>query len=232
MAMGKIELVAKKTNKLSRFRTGKRRRRYNKYNKATTLYVRNPSATSDRAIVKLRYTHLVSLTTTTATGIQVMRGNGAFDPNFTGAGNQPLGWDQWIAFYDRYYCIGSSMRFCGGVTTGNSAIVSIRPSTVSSSPATINLALEKQRVKWKIADSGGSSVNVSAYHNTLQVLGKPKNEYQDGTLSALTTSLPNSEWYWHFECQAPDATTSTTVQGVIVMTYYLLFFDRKNLSQS
>jgi hypothetical protein len=36
--------------------------------------------------------------------------NGLYDPNISGTGHQPLGFDQWMQFYDHYYVRASHIR--------------------------------------------------------------------------------------------------------------------------
>lgn len=60
-------------------------------------------------MVRLRYAETVSMdpiSTSTATYYN-FRANSCFDPNETGTGHQPRGWDQWTQFYNHYVVVGS-----------------------------------------------------------------------------------------------------------------------------
>ncbi len=50
--------------------------------------------------VSMRYTELVRITSTAgAVGKYLFSANGLYDPNITGAGHQPYGFDQWFTLY-------------------------------------------------------------------------------------------------------------------------------------
>ncbi len=50
--------------------------------------------------VKLRYSEIFRITSTAgAVGKFLFAANGMYDPNLTGAGHQPYGYDQWFTFY-------------------------------------------------------------------------------------------------------------------------------------
>lgn len=59
----------------------------------------------------LRYTdHVTSMQSTLgALASYVFRANGCYDPNYTGAGHQPMGWDQWTNLYNHYVVLGAKM---------------------------------------------------------------------------------------------------------------------------
>lgn len=51
-------------------------------------------------MVKMRYTEIFRVTSTAgAIGKFLLSANNLYDPNITGAGHQPYGWDQWMALY-------------------------------------------------------------------------------------------------------------------------------------
>lgn len=62
-------------------------------------------------VVRLRYT--TPLLINPAVGLAVFhffRANGPFDPDLTGVGHQPRGYDQWAQFYQRATVLGSRIR--------------------------------------------------------------------------------------------------------------------------
>jgi len=75
----------------------------------------------------LRYTdHVTSITSTLgALGSYVFRANGIYDPNYTGTGHQPMGFDQWAALYNHYVVLGAKMT------------VKVLPSASSTAPCII-----------------------------------------------------------------------------------------------
>lgn len=64
----------------------------------------------DRIVTRLRYDQVGNMTTTGGSIVkQVWRANSVFDPDFTGAGHQPLYFDQFAAIYNQYAVIKSKI---------------------------------------------------------------------------------------------------------------------------
>lgn len=54
-------------------------------------------------------------------GVYVFSANGLYDPNVTGSGHQPMGFDQMSTFYNHYEVIGAKIKFtphCAGEGAG------------------------------------------------------------------------------------------------------------------
>ena len=69
----------------------------------------------------LKYTEVVNLALVAGLSTFVFSCNGMFDPNSTGAGHQPLYYDQLTAVYDHYTVLKSRIK----VTYGNATILSL-----------------------------------------------------------------------------------------------------------
>lgn len=72
-------------------------------------------------MVKLRYCQEITLNpTSVAPAVNNFRANDMYDPDFTGGGHQPSGFDQLMAWYDHFTVVGSkiSMKFIP-TTAGN-----------------------------------------------------------------------------------------------------------------
>lgn len=57
-----------------------------------------------------------------AASVYLFRANSCYDPNYTGTGHQPLGFDQWMAFYNHYTVIASDIEARFGVNTETVAV--------------------------------------------------------------------------------------------------------------
>ncbi len=76
---------------------------------------------------RLRYADTISLTSTFgAIGQHHFVANACHDPDVTGTGHQPMGWDNWKALYNHYVVVGSKITvkiMAGdGVSTPDAAI--------------------------------------------------------------------------------------------------------------
>ncbi len=70
-------------------------------------------------LVKLKYTAFITIDSGTTIASHAFRANDMFDPDFTGAGHQPLYFDQYMAAYDHFCVLGSRIKvtFMNVVTT-------------------------------------------------------------------------------------------------------------------
>jgi len=67
---------------------------------------------SNKQIVKLRYASNTRLTGGVSNLRELQfRLNGLFDPDFSLGGHQPMGFDEWSAFYGRYRVNQPSVRY-------------------------------------------------------------------------------------------------------------------------
>jgi hypothetical protein len=59
---------------------------------------------------KLKYTSYINLSGTVAAGVNVYSANGLYDPDVSGSGHQPRGFDQLIPLYDHYVVTSSAIH--------------------------------------------------------------------------------------------------------------------------
>lgn len=87
---------------------------------------------ASRQLVKFKYRINTSLdVSATAGGSHVMSANGLYDPDVSGLGHQPIGFDQWMTFYDHYTVLGCKATATFLPTSG----------TASTAPQWVGLAL-------------------------------------------------------------------------------------------
>ncbi len=79
--------------------------------------------TSLTLVRRLPYFQTISLNANIAPQNHIFSANGCFDPDITGAGHQPLGFDQYMALYDHYKVLSSiiTVDFFPHTSTGPEA---------------------------------------------------------------------------------------------------------------
>lgn len=98
----------KRTSKRS-YRTRKRSRRRPRRNYRLTS-MRAPSGLPIKNIVKQRYCQHITLTGSGLTPVyHVFRASSVYDPDLTGSGGQPMGFDEMAGLYNRYRVLGAKM---------------------------------------------------------------------------------------------------------------------------
>lgn len=228
----------RKATAYRRYRRGYRRR--GGYKRTRMMRVPAANVFPDRLRVKLVYTQQEILTQATfATPLEwrAIRGNGPFDPDFFIGGTQPLGWDQWTPFYNQYVVKASKITVTCTSTSSGVGVFMILP-TVRSTPVSTSGGLYAQQqpyCKYRFVgsiDSGKGNVTLSHYMTTGKIFGKPmKSIAIDQDYAGFVTGLPVDEWFWHIYTYSQSAGSFNPTFNIRV-TYYVEFFDRKNLPQS
>ena len=208
-----------------------------RFNKPSTLRLRSPDLIPDRMFVKLRYTDIIVRTVPSAVDNYVFRGNSCFDPDFTGTGHQPFGFDQWAAansFYNRYRVHASKMviRFINEGLVGMAA--AIYPSIVNTLPSTWSNASEVPRSRTIIiGQNTGADARLlkTVFMSTKKMFGM-RSINQDDLFQAVYSSSPNRQWYWVLTTSSTDLSTFLTYSISFTMHFYVEFFDRQQIGQS
>lgn len=94
----------RKRNSKSRWSVRKKKKAYiRRMPKAGTL--------GNRLVKKFRYVDRINLdATSVAADVHTFCANGLYDPDITGTGHQPIGFDQLMSFYNHYTVIGAKIR--------------------------------------------------------------------------------------------------------------------------
>jgi len=250
MAWRKRRKAARKWGKRKGRKGGARRffrKRLGKRGRSSTIVNRRPSIVPDRYITKLTYVERIKVAADgglTAAWIY-MRGNSCFDPNFAVGGHQPLGFDQLCgpagsALYYSYRVIGSKIAVetysnTNTVTQGEHvALLSTTDSTYG--PASLEVAEEQPYVKSKrrlrVAVTG-YPIKLRGYMSTTKVFGeKYSTIMSDENYAANYNANPTFEWFWAIGVRNMDITTVLDWYHNIKMTYYVIFYNRNELTQS
>lgn len=219
---------------------GKRRavkRRGKRKAKASTLRLRTTTVIPDRMFVKLKYADVISRVPGATIDNYVFRGNSLFDPDFTGTGHQPFGYDQWASanqFYQRYRVHAAKAIYKINNDTATGLICSVYPSLQSTSISIMSNALETPRARFKTCgENAGQSITTlsTGLNYTKAVAGMPSIS-QDDLFTSLYTTSPSRQWYYVFTASSTDGVTNAVYQFSVQLTYFVEFFDRTQIGQS
>ena len=232
MPAGKIYLAApRRTSAPPRRRRIRRKRKYNK-NKISTVLLRGPSLVPDRILVKIKYFESLEFT---GTGINYhsFRGNSFYDPDESATGHQPLGFDQYAAFYNKYRVYGTKMKL-RIVNNDSTQVDAALLASVGAFPTPTNFTEVCEQPYSVVKQLGTVNANAKAvlkmYMSSSKIFGDKVKEDLD--YAALVTASPAKVWRYqmYFTNYAPlDA---INVSALIEMEMYGEFFDRKELAQS
>ncbi len=168
---------------------------------------------------------------TSPTGVQRFRGNSCFDPDHTGVGGQPMGFDELTNFYG-YYRVRKSTVVMSLVSSSIACRITLTP-TVSLVPNSVANAMECPYTRIVDVSSSVANFSCETSMSTYKLLGVPKVAFRnDPELSAVVTANPVNTWYWTVLAISNDGTTNLTLRLELGIEYEVEFYGRVTLSRS
>jgi len=190
---------------------------------------------SDRILLKLPYEQNITFTANTYLENQ-FNVNSLFDPDRTGVGHQPMGFDQWTTFYNRYLVYGVSYRLEFMNLSGTSAPyvgVVFNNDATSLAPST---ALEQDRSinRFLSFSTGGSCRGlIKGYIANNAITGVPKSKYNsDDAYASVYTASPSEVILAHVFCMDSTVSTNVTCYVKVRLVYHCMMFDPHPLPSS
>ncbi len=154
---------------------------------------------SNKTVVKLRYTEIIAINPGAggSVGTHVYSANGMFDPNITGIGHQPRGFDQLMSLYDHYTVIQSGITAM--YTLDPSArhvqcILALRDrSAVYSAPSDYT---EMRNVKTTVVSPEGEAKKLTLGFSPKSFLGVSK-PLSEKDLTGTVSANPQEQAFFH-----------------------------------
>lgn len=165
--------------------------------------------------------------------------NGLYDPNITGGGHQPMGFDQLVGvMYDHYTVIGAKITvrfFSAGTSVGpNTAIVGIAVRDRSGYTGSLTEMLEQGRqVSRPLSTSDARGFTTVSYKvNPAKFLGRSK-PMSDSQLKGSVSANPAEQCYFIvFAASADGSSDTTAIQTTVQIEYTAVLSEPLFLSQS
>jgi len=228
----------KRTNGVGSKRTTKFRKRFRASVPSSRGFIpinNMRSLAPNKMLVNLRYSEQFAFVAGTAIATQVYSCNSLNDPNVTGAGHQPRGFDQWMALYDHYTVIYSNIviKFMANTqSTSTSVIVlSVRDGqTVSGSLNTYRENSEIVEALVKNQNAGPSMLKIGV--NPPRYLGRSK-PLSDPQLKGASTTNPVEQVFYHITSSGlPAGNVSIPTEVLVTINYLAVLTEPKTPSQS
>lgn len=163
-------------------------------------------------------------------GIYVYSANGMFDPNITGGGNQPLGFDQMTPMFDHYSVIYSKITVDFYYTgTSESAYVGVKL-TDNSGSVTSPAPLACGESTGALVTDQKDSITISRSVNIGKFLGRP-NVLNEDDLRGTSSSNPTEQAYW-FLYNIPNGSANNDVVAIVRIEYVAIWTEPKALDLS
>lgn len=196
---------------------------------------------SNKKLCRLVYAETITLNASVGGGATEYNfsANGLYDPNISGTGHQPMGFDQLMEFYDHYTVIGSKIKVIFNPVTSTS--VSIPPYVgvrLCDTTSRINgKAIDELRevgvsmtqmgsYQWKYPPTVYQRFSAKKFFSKKAIIGA--SQFQ-GSASAN----PTEDAIYSVFVVAPDTSTDPpTISVQVVIEYIAIFTEPKQLPQS
>lgn len=162
-----------------------------------------------------------------------------YDPDTSGVGHQPLGFDQYLGvLYDHYVVIGAriSVTFMSEATTGASSnmVCAITNVDTTSGSHGITEMIEQGRTNFGFlgpSNSGNSTLTLFQDMNPAQFLGRA-NPLSDPDLKGSASASPSENAFFKITAESINGDDPSAVNALVTVQYTAVLIEPKTLSES
>lgn len=158
----------------------------------------------------------------------VFSANGLYDPNVTGTGHQPLGFDQLMAMYNHYTVIASTITVMArNADSTYGQFLGVRLAGAVAESTDPQQIIENGRCTYRMLNQGGQSndqATVSYGCNVSKFLGRPNILSEDDLRGTLTTN-PAEEAYFKVFGFADQAVDGNQIIFAVQIDYVAIFTE-------
>jgi len=197
-----------------------------------------------RKLVSFKYVHRANLLTADVPGViawgNAIRLNSLFDPEYAVGGHQPMGFDQWQAFYNAYKVTHCRVKITFAATSGGSGsvVIAAMPEITDGTLANSITPLLENRKGTKIIAMGSNNASsgIRIYNrlfNIRSIFGVTAAQYASSIFAADWTADPQVQgtallWIG----ASPDSAAAVNYHFSMELTYYAQCFNPKHIAQS
>jgi len=157
--------------------------------------------------------------------------NGIYDPQTTGAGHQPRGFDQMTALYNHYTVLRSRMvvTFCSNSALAKYRACLFTDDDASSNVTTVDFGAERKGAKYTQWDIINSPKPIRHSYDARSVFGG--DPVSDPNLQGSISVNPPEGFFYVLGVEDLDLNTST-IHAVVRIEYDVLWDELKSFSPS
>lgn len=193
-------------------------------------------------IVRLRYVETVFMDASViAPSVHAFSCNGMYDPNITGIGHQPRGFDQNMAFYDHYRVIMSKIT----VTPANNTISNLAPGAydvliqddVASVVSTYIDLQEHHSSTGRLQRYGNEQGYIPGVQNSVTKVYKQKTFFRTGMndprfVGSVSTNPTEQAFFVLYAASMDDSTNPSIYNFNVVMEFIAELTEPKSIGVS
>jgi len=180
-------------------------------------------------------TNFISVSSGAGTaGGYVFSANGLFDPDITGTGHQPMGFDQMMTFFNHYTVTRSRCRIQCASTTAAQPTVALTVSGSSTLLTVPSQIMEVGRVAllWMTGTGVANSHSVLQASCNLRTFQGLRNTIDDPDMRGDSASNPAEQVYFILYVWNPIDSTTVSVSIQAIIEYDTIFHEPRSPSQS
>lgn len=169
--------------------------------------------------------------------------NGIFDPNITGTGHQPIGFDQMMLLYEQATVVRSSIEVTFNVGAGLTANcgIALFPDAVAITAA--SQLVENGLIKYIPLTSGTNTFQNQRMRSTVRLdcdvakyFGRPSYQsmMNDDNLYTTAAANPVEQVYYGIVAwqMSPDGATTTALGFDVLVSYDVIYWEPRKLGSS
>ena len=190
----------------------------------TPRYAAMPLALNTKLIYSTGTTYLNGAISSLTDVTFAFRGNGPYDPDAQIGGNQPAGFDNYMALY-RFYRV-TAARIDVEFSLGNNMTAVLYVSTATGAPGpSLSAACAQPGAQIISTLTQGGNANClrrSLYCKTSDIVGTT---ITNDDLVGTSGSVPNDQWYFQWHMYNADGSTAQGYSCHFKITYYVQLFE-------
>ncbi len=204
--------------------------------KSTEVIERSIPLFAARAYRKLRYSDSFQLASTSgAVTSYVFAANGLYDPNVTGTGHQPMGFDDMMLFYNHYTVLRCTIQVICKAASASKMTVGLKMDAAPTPITDINRIVEMGGMVIEYLDFSttfGATKRLEATLDIARIQGVSRSALTADT-SLRGTSVANPSEMSYFHVQSWDAAAQTgTVNVDAILDFEVVFTEPRDASTS
>lgn len=144
--------------------------------------------------------------------------NGLYDPDISGVGHQPRGFDQYMALYNHYKVLASKIILQTNTTSNAGVTLLCQSSDSNGSAGSVSQWIEKAQTSWKTCQSSGPGViQISNDFVLSRDLGPT---FEEANVKGSASANPTELWYYNVAIGPDDDSTDLPQHYVRVVIEY------------
>ncbi len=167
-------------------------------------------------------------------GAYVFSANGLFDPNITGTGGQPMGFDQMMLFYNHYTVLRSRIRVMCATTSTGAPCVGIAITGNATPLTSVEQIMEVGKLNFVWLEQGAVSNSRATLHAAVDLakFNGYRNIMDENDARGDVASNPTEQTYYIIYVWFPLDTTIVTAGLSVFLEYDTVFHEPKSASLS